>query len=86
MKIRDANILIVPGYTNSSPDHWQSRWEANMANAKRVIQAEWSKPVREDWIAEVRTAITASDKPTVVVAHSLGVASSVHALQELGWA
>ncbi len=84
MKIRDANILIVPGYTNSSPDHWQSRWEAKMANAKRIIQAEWSKPVREDWIATVRAEITASDSPTVVVAHSLGVATSVHALQELG--
>ncbi|TIM62907.1 MAG: alpha/beta hydrolase, partial [Mesorhizobium sp.] len=26
MKVRDADILIVPGYTNSGPDHWQSRW------------------------------------------------------------
>ncbi len=55
-----------------------------MANATRVIQAEWSKPVREDWIAKVRDEISASAKPTVVVAHSLGVASSVHAMQELG--
>ena len=84
MKIRDANILIVPGYTNSGPDHWQSRWEANMENAKRVEQEEWSKPVREDWIARVRNEIKVSRKPTVLVAHSLGVASTVHALDDMG--
>ena len=24
MKVKDADILIVPGYTNSGPDHWQT--------------------------------------------------------------
>lgn len=55
-----------------------------MGNAKRVSQAEWSKPVRDDWIEQVRNEIIATNKPTVLVAHSLGVASAVHALQELG--
>jgi len=84
MKIRDANLLIIPGYTNSGPDHWQTRWEAKMENAKRVCQTEWSKPVREDWIKKVREEIVATDKPTVLVAHSLGVASAIHALDDLG--
>ncbi|RVB59940.1 alpha/beta hydrolase, partial [Mesorhizobium sp. M7A.F.Ca.CA.002.04.1.1] len=48
MKVRDADILIVPGYTNSGPDHWQSRWQSKLSTARRVEQAEWSKPVRED--------------------------------------
>jgi len=39
MKIRDADILIIPGYRNSEPDHWQSRWQAKMATARRVEQA-----------------------------------------------
>ncbi|WP_202110586.1 alpha/beta hydrolase, partial [Brucella abortus] len=26
MKVKDADILIIPGYTNSGPDHWQTRW------------------------------------------------------------
>lgn len=54
-----------------------------MNNAKRVEQAEWSKPVREDWILSVKTAIESTAQPTVLVAHSLGVASAVHALQEI---
>ncbi|MGO7207173.1 alpha/beta hydrolase, partial [Rhizobium ruizarguesonis] len=53
MKASDADILIIPGYTNSGPGHWQSRWEAKLSTARRVEQAEWTKPVREDWIARI---------------------------------
>jgi len=80
MKVKDADILIVPGYTNSGPDHWQSRWEAKLSTARRVEQAEWSKPVREDWTATVAKAVNEAEKPVVIVAHSLGVPSVVQAL------
>ncbi|KQV34293.1 MULTISPECIES: alpha/beta hydrolase [unclassified Rhizobium] len=80
MKASEANILIVPGYTNSGPDHWQTRWQNKLASARRVEQAEWAKPVREDWIARMVEEVNASTKPVVIVAHSLGVATAVHAL------
>jgi predicted alpha/beta hydrolase family esterase len=83
MKIRDTEILIVPGYKNSGPDHWQTRWEARMATARRVEQAEWSKPVREGWIGRVREEIENAEKPVVIVAHSLGVAAAIHAAREI---
>lgn len=82
MKIRDANILIIPGYTNSGSEHWQSRWQSSMANAQRVEQAEWSKPIREVWVKNTASQITASKTPVVLIAHSLGVAAAVHALHE----
>ncbi|MCH4539365.1 alpha/beta hydrolase [Ochrobactrum sp. POC9] len=82
MKVKDADILIIPGYTNSGPDHWQTRWESKLSTARRVQQAEWSKPVREDWIGEVVKAAHAATKPIVLVAHSLGVAAAVHALPQ----
>lgn len=82
MKIRDANILIIPGFKGADEDHWQSRWEAKMPNATRVNQAEFNKPVCEDWKQEIEKAILASDKPAVLVAHSLGVAAAVHVLNE----
>ena len=82
MKIRDAEILIVPGYTNSGPDHWQTRWQDKMVTARRVDQAEWSKPVREDWTARIREEIDRARKPVVLVAHSLGVAAAIHAVQD----
>lgn len=80
MKLSDAHILIVPGYTNSGPDHWQTRWERKMSTARRVEQAEWAKPVRDDWVAHMVEEVNAAEKPVVIVAHSLGVATAVHAL------
>lgn len=80
MKVKDADILIVPGYTNSGPEHWQSRWAGKLSTARRVEQAEWSKPVREDWVATVADAVNEATKPVVIVAHSLGVAAVVQAV------
>ncbi|MFN4206127.1 MAG: RBBP9/YdeN family alpha/beta hydrolase [Agrobacterium albertimagni] len=83
MKVSDAEILIVPGYTNSGPDHWQTRWEGKLSTARRVEQAEWSKPVRDDWVARVAEEVNAATKPVVLVGHSLGVPAIVHAIPEM---
>ncbi|MBX3577102.1 MAG: serine hydrolase family protein [Rhizobiaceae bacterium] len=80
MKVKDADILIVPGYTNSGPDHWQTRWQAKLSTARRVEQDEWTKPVREDWAERVADAVNGAERPVVLVAHSLGVAALVHAI------
>ena len=80
MKVKDADILIVPGYTNSGPEHWQTRWQSKLSTARRVEQAEWSKPVREDWTANVARAVNEAERPVVLVAHSLGVAAAVQAI------
>jgi len=80
MKVKDADILIVPGYTNSGPDHWQSRWQGKLSTARRVEQAQWSKPVREEWTAALASAVNEAERPVVLVAHSLGVATVVQAL------
>ncbi len=80
MKISDADIIMVPGYTNSGPDHWQTRWESQMKTARRVSQEDWHKPVVEDWTRNLITAVEEASKPVVLVAHSLGgqvVAQSV---------
>lgn len=82
MKASDADILIIPGYTNSGPDHWQTRWQSRLSTARRVEQEAWSKPVREDWIANVVKAVNEAEKPVVLVAHSLGVATAVQAIPE----
>ncbi len=82
MKVKDTDILIIPGYQNSGPDHWQSRWQAKLSTARRVEQAEWSKPLRADWTAKVAEAVNEAEKPVVLVAHSLGVAAAVQAVPE----
>lgn len=82
MKVKDADILIVPGYTNSGPDHWQSRWQAKLSTARRVEQAEWSKPVREDWTSAMARAVNEAERPVVIVAHSLGVPTVIQAIPQ----
>jgi predicted alpha/beta hydrolase family esterase len=82
MKVKDADILIIPGYTNSGPEHWQTRWQGKLSTARRVEQAEWSKPVLEDWVGELARAVNEAEKPVVLVAHSLGVATAVQALPQ----
>ena len=80
MKTADANILIVPGYQNSGPDHWQSRWEKKLSTARRVEQGEWHKPVRDEWADRVAEAVNMSDSPSVIIAHSLGIPTVIHAI------
>jgi uncharacterized protein len=80
MKTADANILIVPGYQNSGPDHWQSRWEKKLSTARRVEQGEWHKPVREEWADRVAEAVNMSERPSVIIAHSLGIPTVIHAI------
>ena len=37
MRLSEIDILIIPGWMNAGPDHWQSRWLRNMKSARRVV-------------------------------------------------
>jgi uncharacterized protein len=64
-------ILLLPGWLDSGPDHWQSRWEA-LHGDLRVTQDDWVWPKRGDWMARLEEVLLGSDMPAVLVAHSLG--------------
>ena len=66
-----ANVLILPGWQNSGPDHWQSRWE-RAHGYQRVEQHDWQRPLRGDWIARLEDVLLSCSEPAVLVAHSLG--------------
>ena len=83
MKTKDAAILIIPGQGNSGPDHWQTRWEGKLSSARRVEQADWERPEREPWAQAVANAVNCAEKPVVLVAHSLGVATVMNALPSM---
>ncbi len=83
MKTSDADILIVPGWLNSGPDHWQSRWERNLKTARRIDQDDWHAPERHAWVANIVAAVSEASRPAVLVAHSLGVIAVVHAAPKL---
>jgi len=64
-------ILLLPGWLDSGPTHWQSRWEA-LHGDRRVQQDDWQWPRRGDWMARLDEVILESEEPAVLVAHSLG--------------
>ena len=71
-------VLILPGWLNSGPQHWQSLWERDHPEYRRVQQKNWDLPKREDWVATLDAAIAACSAPPVLVAHSLGCATIAH--------
>lgn len=78
MRLTDLEILIVPGWTNSGPEHWQSRWQERMSTARRVELGSWEHPVRAAWVEALVGAVTAARKPALFVAHSLGALAVTH--------
>jgi hypothetical protein len=66
-----TRVLTLPGWRDSGPAHWQSRWDA-LHGHERVEQADWEWPRRGDWMARLDEVVQADDRPVAFVAHSLG--------------
>jgi predicted alpha/beta hydrolase family esterase len=67
----DKRVLILPGWQNSGPGHWQSRWE-DLYGYTRVEQADWDWPRRGDWMSRLDEVLLDGSRPALLVAHSLG--------------
>lgn len=80
----DARVLLLPGYGDSGPDHWQSRWEAADSRLRRVAQRDWLEPKLDDWLAALDHAVAACASPPVLAAHSLGCVLVAHWVQRAG--
>jgi uncharacterized protein len=73
-----ASILVLPGYGDSGPEHWQSLWEAADPRFRRVAQRDWLEPKLDDWLAALDRDVSACTTPPVLVAHSLGCVLVAH--------
>ncbi len=62
-------VLILPGWHNSDPGHWQSLWQ-NAHDYTRVEQHNWDFPLRGDWMMQLEEAVL-THPSVVLVAHSL---------------
>jgi uncharacterized protein len=69
--MKPSNVLLLPGWENSGPQHWQSLWEQRHGYV-RVDQHDWLRPLRGDWVARLEDVVLSCDEPAVLVAHSLG--------------
>jgi hypothetical protein len=70
------SVLLIPGMGNSGPRHWQSFWEI-LPNFRRVQFGDWERPKLHEWVPELDRSIRESDRPLVLVGHSLGSLAAV---------
>lgn len=77
-------VLVLPGYGDSGPQHWQSRWEASDPRLQRVQQRHWLQPRLDDWLAALDRAVAACGTPPVLAAHSLACALVAHWVERGG--
>ena len=71
-------VVIVPGWRDSGPGHWQSLWADGIPGAVRVAQDDWVTPTRSAWVRALETLLLESDVPAVIAAHSLGCIATTH--------
>lgn len=69
-----STVVLIPGWLDSGPDHWQSHWEREHPEYVRLRQRDWEHPNRDEWVATLDAALAAFDEddPAVLAAHSLG--------------
>jgi uncharacterized protein len=77
-KSSNLEVLILPGWADSGPEHWQTLWEKEHPEFKRVIQKDWIDVKLEDWLAVLDQTIAERNKPAVLVAHSLSCILVAH--------
>ena len=78
-----SRILTLAGCQNCGPAHWQSCWKA-LHGFERVQQADWNRPSRSDWIAQLDATVRADPRPTALVAHSGGDQGHINGESGLG--
>ncbi|PKO43433.1 MAG: alpha/beta hydrolase [Betaproteobacteria bacterium HGW-Betaproteobacteria-3] len=71
-------VVIVPGWRDSGPGHWQTLWAESLPGARRVVQDDWASPSREAWVATLARTIEEAPGPVVIAAHSLGCIATAH--------
>src|SRR5215208_7744958 len=66
-EITDFDILTLPGWHNSGPDHWQSHWEQAFPTMRRVVQDDWDAPVYADWSRRLSEEVERCARPVLLI-------------------
>lgn len=77
-RMSSPTVVIVPGWRNTGPGHWQSLWCARLPRVVRVRQDDWVSPLRHAWVESLTAAIGQAGGPVLVAAHRLGCIAAAH--------
>lgn len=70
------DFVLVPGFKNSGPHHWQSEWEAASPTFRRIAQRRWDERAIDRWITAIERTLDKCGKPAILIGHSLGAAAA----------
>lgn len=73
-----STVLVLPGWQNSGPRHWQTLWEQQNPIFLRVQQRDWEYPHRDWWVERINAEVKQAPAPIVFAAHSLGCIALGH--------
>lgn len=76
--LRQPVVVVVPGVGDSGPEHWQTLLQQKTAGSVRVIQQDWTMPVRDEWVDGIARTLEPIAAPVVLVGHSAGSVAIVH--------
>ncbi|OGJ42038.1 hypothetical protein A3J23_02640 [Candidatus Peregrinibacteria bacterium RIFCSPLOWO2_02_FULL_48_14] len=78
-------ILILPGWGDSGPEHWQSLWLKKYPNAVKVEQQDWQNPKKDGWIKALNETIEKyKGHELILVGHSLACPTIAHWAKQFG--
>jgi predicted alpha/beta hydrolase family esterase len=71
--------FTLPGYGNSPAQHWQTHFEQQLSNCRRINQKRWTGVTCEDWTSEIEKTLKDLDtSETILITHSLGGIALAH--------
>jgi predicted alpha/beta hydrolase family esterase len=70
------DFVLVPGFKDSGPEHWQSLWPMLAPVFSRISLRRWDDPDIELWISAIKRHLRECRKPSVLIGHSLGALAS----------
>ncbi|WP_321449499.1 alpha/beta hydrolase [uncultured Cohaesibacter sp.] len=70
------DFVLVPGFKNSGPEHWQTYWEREINLFCRIEQSRWDQRDIVLWIDAVGRLLTKRNRPAILIGHSLGALAS----------
>jgi hypothetical protein len=79
----EISVLTVPPWENAGADHWMSLWQSRQPSFERVEQRDWDNPDLSEWSNTLVDLVNLQSRPVILVAHSLGAATVVHAAERI---
>jgi len=70
------DLVLVPGFKDSGPHHWQTLWQQQGPFFQRITQKRWDVPDIELWVSAIHRLLTLRGRPAVLIGHSLGALAS----------